>query len=101
MISTIATDIMDEIKRTWGKDVIVQTIIQDLLANPGSHLHYKWVNGHLIRKGRIVIGNDPMLHDKLITICHDSVIEGHFRVTITARRVESVFYLKTQQILMR
>jgi len=48
-----------------------------------------------------VIGNDPMLHDKLITICHDSVIEGHFRVTITARRVESVFYLKTQQILMR
>jgi len=41
VVSTITTNIMEEVKGTWEKDVVVQTIIQDLIRNPASHPNYK------------------------------------------------------------
>lgn len=97
VVSTLTTNIMEEVKGTWEKDVAVQTIIQDLIRNLASHPNYKQVNGHLNRKGKIVVGNDPMLYNKLIALYHNSIIEGHSRATMTTKRVQNVFYQNKQQ----
>lgn len=41
VVSTLTTNIMEEVKGNWEKDVAVQTIIQDLIRNLASHPNYK------------------------------------------------------------
>ena len=38
-----------------------------------------------------------MLHNKLIALDYDSIIKGHFRATMTTKKVENVFYLNKKQ----
>ena len=88
---------MDEITQSWQKDPHLQTIIHNLQASPTSLSHYAWVNGHLQRKGQIVVGRDVELHRKLISLYHSSAVGGHSGSTATAKRVGSLFYWKGQQ----
>jgi hypothetical protein len=67
---------------------IITNLEKDLCLHP----HYTWVNGHLHRKGKLVVGNDFNMQGKLISIYHDSAIEGYSGVTVTAKRLGSIFY---------
>jgi hypothetical protein len=58
VVSSISSNIMEEITRSWQEDPYLLTVIQDLKTTPGSHPYYTWVNGHLNRKGKIVVGRD-------------------------------------------
>jgi len=42
----------------------------------GSHPHYKWVNNHLNKKGKIVVDNYYNPQHTLIYMYHDSTIRG-------------------------
>jgi hypothetical protein len=88
---------MDEIRMTWASDDSLRHIICDLLHDPRSHPHYTWVNNHLNRKGKIVVGHNPALHNKLIALYHDTAAGGHSGVVVTAQKVGSLFYWKKQQ----
>jgi len=44
VMSTVSTTIMNEVRKSWELDNVVQGIIKDLQDNPNSHPHYKWVN---------------------------------------------------------
>jgi hypothetical protein len=52
---------MEEVVQSYDKDLIIQTLIQELQQSPASHPHYTWVNGHLNRKGKIVVGSNEEL----------------------------------------
>jgi hypothetical protein len=71
LVSTVSTNIMEEIKRSWEQDKAIQGIIVDLKKDLGSHPQYKWANNHLNRKGKTVVDNDPILQHKLIFLYHD------------------------------
>jgi hypothetical protein len=86
IMTSISTPIMDEIKMTWASDVSLKHIIRDLLHDPSSHPHYTWVNNHLNRKGKIVVGHNPALHNKLIALYHDTASGGHSGVVVTAQK---------------
>jgi hypothetical protein len=75
----------------------VQGIIKDLQDNPNSHPHYKWVNYHLNRKGKIVVGNVEELKLQLISMYHDTAMRRYFGSTMTAKRVGNLFYWKRLQ----
>jgi len=96
IMTSISTPIMDEIKMTWASDHILKHIIRDLLHDPSSHPHYTWVDNHLNWKGKIVVGHNPILHNKLIALYHDIASGGHSRVVVTAQKVGSLFYWKKQ-----
>ena len=97
VVSSVSSNIMAEITTSWQADPYLLSIIQDLQSTPDSHPHYSWVNGHLNRKGKIVVGRDLELHSKLISLYHSSTMGGHSGVTATAKRVGSLFYWKGQQ----
>jgi hypothetical protein len=74
--STISTSLMEEIRQFYTNDSAIQHIIKDLQQSTASHPHYTWVNDHLNRKGKVVIGNNDELQIKLIAMFHNSVMGG-------------------------
>jgi hypothetical protein len=97
VVSSVSSNIMEAITNSWQGDPYLLSIIHDLQSTPGSHPHYSWVNGHLNRKGKIVVGRDLELQSKIISLYNSSALGGHFGVTATAKRVGSLFYWKGQQ----
>jgi vacuolar-type H+-ATPase subunit I/STV1 len=58
VVSSVSSNIMEAITSSWQGDPYLLTIIYDLQTAPGSHPHYSRVNGHMNRKGKIVVGRD-------------------------------------------
>ena len=83
---------MEEIRQSYANDTTIHHIIQELQHSPASHPHYTWVNNHLNRKGRVVIGHNDELRMKLIEMFHNSAIGGHSGMTVTSKIVGSLFY---------
>jgi hypothetical protein len=75
-LPTISTNLLEEVKASWATNNALLKIISNLNTDPSLHLHYTWLNGHLYRKGKLVVGNDSNLQGKLISIYHDSAIGG-------------------------
>jgi hypothetical protein len=90
--STISTSLMEEIRQSYANDSTIQHINKELQQSLASHPHYNWVNDHLNRKGKVVIGNNEELQIKLIAMFHSLVMGGHSRMTITTKTVGSLFY---------
>jgi len=99
--STISTSLMEEIRQSYTNDSAIKHIIKDLQQSTASHPHYMWVNDHLNRKGKVVIGNNDELRIKLIAMFHNSVTGGHSGMTVTTKTVGSLFYWKGQQKQIR
>jgi hypothetical protein len=76
ILSTISTNLLEEVKAFWATNNALLKIISNLNTDPSLHLHYTWLNGLLYRKGKLVVGNDSNLQGKLISIYHDSAIGG-------------------------
>lgn len=56
--------------------------------------HYTLHNGLIRYKGKIVIGNKPQLHNKLIAAMHDSAVGGHSDILVTIRKLKQLFHWK-------
>jgi hypothetical protein len=95
--SSVSTKLMEEIAQSWQKDPHLQTVIQNLQVSLTSHSHYTWVNGHLQKKGKIVVGRDVDLHRRLISFYRNLAVGSHSGSTTTVKRVGSLFYWKGQQ----
>jgi len=70
VVSTVSTSIMEEIKKSWEKESSIQATIQGLQVSSNSHPYYIWVNNHLNRKEKVVVGNDSDMQNKLISMYH-------------------------------
>jgi hypothetical protein len=57
-LSSISTNIMEEIRQTWAADSNLQKVIEELRKDANSHPAYAWVNNTLLRKGKVVVGRD-------------------------------------------
>jgi hypothetical protein len=75
--STISTSLMEEIRQSYANDSAIQHINKELQQSLAWHPHYTWVNDHLNRKGKVVIGNNEELQIKLIAMFHSLVMGGH------------------------
>ncbi|GJS43130.1 retrotransposon protein, putative, unclassified [Tanacetum coccineum] len=63
-------------------------------SNSLSEKHYALHNNQLLRKGKIVVGNDESLRKDFLSYFHDGAIEGHSRVRATTHKICCVFYWK-------
>ena len=100
-LSSISTQIMGDIKKTWETDPTLQQLIAELIKDASSHPSYSWVNDTLIRKGKVVVGHDPELQTRLIKLYQYSAVGGHSGATVTSKKVGQVFYWKKLQRVVR
>ncbi|GKE39392.1 putative mitochondrial protein [Tanacetum coccineum] len=56
--------------------------------------HYTWSNGQLLRKNKLVVGQDDQLKLELLTYFHASSVGGHSGVKVTTQRLCSFVYWK-------
>ena len=92
-ISSLQTDLLDRIKGSWTDDNHLQSIIQSLTAGQ-SNPKYQWAQNLLYRNGKLVVGNDPSLQTNIIQLFHNSPLGGHSGITVTKKKIASLFYWK-------
>ena len=100
-LSSVSTTVMAAIKRTWKADPNLRQLVTDLLRDANSHPIYSWVNETLIRKGKVVVGQEPALQKQLIGLYHNSAVGGHSGATVTSKKLGQVFYWKKLQKMVR
>ena len=77
VLSTISSDLLTLIEQGWSQDPILANFIQQKQHNPDAFPKYQLVKGHLRRKGKLVISNDPNLRQKILQWVHASPTGGH------------------------
>ncbi|GJX10764.1 retrotransposable element Tf2 [Tanacetum coccineum] len=78
-VSSISTDLIQKVQATWVTDVDIAAIITSLKKGQVAKKHYVWVNEKLLRKGKIVVGQDEELRRKLLQYFYEDSIRGHSR----------------------
>ncbi|GJZ04252.1 putative mitochondrial protein [Tanacetum coccineum] len=92
--SSITTDLVAKIAKTWEEDTALQDIIVKLKQDGRAKKHYQWVNENLIRKGKLVVGKDEAVRNEILNHFHEGAIGGHSGVKVTTQKLCSLFYWK-------
>ncbi|GJY42186.1 retrotransposon-related protein [Tanacetum coccineum] len=92
--SSITTDLVAKIAKTWEEDAALQDIIVKLKQDGRAKKHYQWVNEKLIRKGKLVVGKDEAVRNEILNHFHEGAIGGHSGVKVTTQKLCSLFYWK-------
>ncbi|GJT91570.1 retrotransposon-related protein [Tanacetum coccineum] len=93
-VSSITTDLMQRVKDIWTTDTAVLDIITTLQAGQPTKKHYSWTKDALLKKGKIMVGQDANLKTKLLQYFYESTIGGHSGVKVTSHKLCSLFYWK-------
>lgn len=93
--SVITSDFLSKIKTALQKDVSLQHIIQQCQNRPQNQ--YKWHEGLLYWKTRLVIPKDQNLIDLILTEFHSTPLGGHSGIARTLARISSQFYWPAMQ----
>lgn len=70
----------------------LKQLIQELESSAGHHPHFKWKEGILTRKGKVVIGDDAEIRESILIWMHSSHQGGHSGIEVTTKRIKSMFY---------
>lgn len=94
MISTITSDLLEQIKASYVTEALLQSLIAKLAADPLADASYVLQNGVLYRRGKIVVGPDKNLRQEILQFQHESAMGGHSEMTTTLQRVSKICYWK-------
>lgn len=76
-VSSISSELLLEIWERWETNMKIKEIKDKLLQNADFKSRFEWKDGQLLRKGRLVVGNEPVLQKKLIQLFHEGGLGGH------------------------
>ncbi|XP_073107382.1 uncharacterized protein [Elaeis guineensis] len=93
-ISSISTDLLEDIKRSWTSDKDLQQLISQLQQNSISNHKFTWDNGLLRKNGKLVVGKDEGLRTKIVDLFHNSSIGGHSGMSATIKKIAAILYWK-------
>lgn len=83
---------LEEIGSEVDKDVELQKLITELREDPSKHPDYSWVQGRLLRQGKLVLPRDLPLVGVILKEHHDSKMAGHGGMLKTQKRIGELFY---------
>ena len=68
-----------------------------LVVQPTTMADYTLSNGLIRYKGRLVVGDDSALKDKILRALHCSPLGGHLRIRATYQKVKQLFFWPKQK----
>lgn len=92
--TTLSSDFYQRIVDSWTKDVKLQALIQTLQTTDSTSKHYTWSFHSLLRKGKLVVGDDAALKQELLHHFHDTSQGGHSGIQATTKRLCAQLYWK-------
>ena len=100
-VSSVSSNLMSEIQKSWEDDSSLKLIISQLQQNSLPHSPYVWADHQLTRKGRLVVGNDKELQIRIIRMFHEGSLGGHSGMQATMKRLSSIFFWKAMEKQVR
>jgi len=82
-ISSVTPTWLADVVAGYDKDPAALKLIQELLLAPDSHPPYTLADCVLRLRGRIWIGANPPLQQRLISAMHNSAVGGHSGFPVT------------------
>ncbi|GJT52693.1 reverse transcriptase [Tanacetum coccineum] len=101
ILTSIASDLLQQVKDSWTNDSVLQVIIQQLKDKSYVGDKYSWVDGILRRKDKIVVGNVVQLRNNIIKYYHSDATCAHSGTTVTVHRLKSLFYWKGKHKMVK
>ncbi|GKC80680.1 putative mitochondrial protein [Tanacetum coccineum] len=101
VLTSITTDLMQQVKYSWIQDAKLQQVLLQLQSQTYKKDKYALVDGILIRKGKIMVGNVPQLKSFIIYHYHADAIGGHSGTNVTLHRLTDIFYWKGMQKMVK
>lgn len=85
---------------TWLADIVAGyaedpkslQLLQELVVNPQARPPFTLHSGILRYSGRIWIGSNSQLQQRIISALHDSALGGHSGFPVTHSRIKKLFY---------
>ena len=100
-ITMYTNELLDRIKHSWLSDPRIVHLIHKAKNAGGQRSKYSWQTRLLKRKGKLVIGDDPILKIDLLRYFHSSPEGDHSGMDATSRRIGAVVYWKTMKKAIR
>lgn len=69
-ISSVNSDILDSVKASWSKDPALQQLIKYIQNGQTTKPYYRFQNGILSRKKKLMVGADNAIRTKLLSFYH-------------------------------
>ena len=92
---------MEKIKRSWLKDPKAIHLMHKAQKASGPGSKYTWQAGLLKRKGKLIVGDDPVLRTDLLRYFHSSPEGVHSGVDATSRCLAIVVFWKGMKKAVR
>ncbi|GJS94075.1 putative mitochondrial protein [Tanacetum coccineum] len=87
VLTSIASDLLQQVKDSWINDSVLQALIQQLKNKSYVGYKYSWVDGILRRKDKILVGNVVQLKNTIINYYHSDATSGNSGTTVTVQRL--------------
>ena len=100
-VSSIPSELLREIQGSWESDSKLSLLISQLKLQALPHSPYAWEDNQLIRKGRLVVGENEQLQFKIIKMFHEGSLGGHSGMQATVKRLAIVLYWKGMEQQVR
>lgn len=82
---------LEEVQQGYKLDPRTERLVTQVLLAPDNYPHYTVKDGILRYKGRIWLGDNVSLQQKVLTALHSSAIGGHSGIQVTYSRVKRLF----------
>jgi hypothetical protein len=93
-VSVASPQWIHEVVASYQEDPESMALVAKLSIDPSAVPGLSLQHGVLRKQGRIWIGHNPSLHQKLIQACHSSALGGHSGVPATYIRMKQMFAWK-------
>lgn len=100
VVSSASPQWMEAVAASYLGDDATKTLLTKLSIAPKSIQHFTLVDGVIRHKGRIWVGNDPVLQNKLIQALHSSAVGGHSSIPVTLRKLKQLFSWKGMKLMV-
>jgi hypothetical protein len=90
-VTTLQPAWLSSVSASYASDAFAQRLLQQLAVDPMSSPAYSLNHGILRHKGKILVGADPELQQRIISAFHDSPQGGHSGFPVTYHRLLSLF----------
>lgn len=91
-VPSVSFELWDLIKQEWERDSKVVELISQVQKLPNELPKFRWADGVLIRKGKLVVVASLQTRSIILEWLHASLVGGHFGVRATEKRIKSLFY---------
>ena len=97
-LSTVKPLWIQELQKSYDSDPQCQNIISQILLDPAAHQQFEWDKGLLMYNGKLYVGSNNGLRDKLVQTLHASAVGAHSGQRDCWQRLKTLFYWPTMKL---